>query len=58
MFGRCKDCDNPKLEVPKDIKKVNVTYSSWQLGEKVQETKKKRKDKTKGDNEIKNKKVF
>ena len=58
VFGRCQDYDKPKLEVPKDIKKVNVTYSSWQLGEKVQETKKKRKDKTKGDNEIKNKKVF
>ena len=49
-FGDCKDCKTLKLYIPENIKKVEVTYSSWQVGEKVQEVKTKKGKKQTQDN--------
>ena len=39
VYGRCDDCATPSIEIPQNIRKVKVTYSSWQKGERVQEKK-------------------
>ena len=46
LYGRCKNCVNPKINVPQNIRKIKVTYSSWQNGKRIQE-KRKRKTRTK-----------
>ena len=42
VFGNCIKCKNPKIPFPNSIKNIEVSYSAWQHGEKVQETKKKK----------------
>ena len=44
--GTCEKCLNPVIKIPKEMCNINVTYSNWMYGKKVQAvTKKKQSEK-------------